>query len=95
MQKNLASSKNVDLEALRDEAFCMGSETLLAYMPNIVLKALRRTEEYVRQYMYLKDDEKKRLTSWIDRGNKYQLPFAHSITVKEHNGHTVTRASTS
>ena len=60
----------------------------MKYLPNMLLSCLRKTESYIKTFMYQDKSNQSRVKNWMDRGLKYHFPGAPNITVGNHEGAT-------
>ena len=86
VQKALLSDRDRNRKALSSEAYWVGSEESMKYLPNMLLSCLRKTESYIKTFMYQDKSKQERVKNWMDRGSKYHFPGAPNITVGVEEG---------
>ena len=86
VQKALLSDRDRNRKALSSEAYWVGSEESMKYLPHMLLSCLRKTESYIKTFMYQDKSKQERVKNWMDRGSKYHFPGAPNITVGVEEG---------
>jgi hypothetical protein len=90
VQKLLTVEGRLNRTMITSEAFWAGSEESTKFWPNMLLGCLRKTERYIKDFVYPKKNAKDRVMTWLERGLlKHHFPGAPHITVDHSAGYNV------
>ena len=90
VQKLLMTEGYLDRTTISSEAFWAGSEESTKFWPNMLLGCLRKTEKYIKDFVYRNKSSKDRVATWLERGvAKYHFPGAPHITVDSAVGYNM------
>ena len=81
---------HLDRTTISSEAFWAGSEESTKIWPNMLLGCLRKTEKYIKDFVYRNKSSKDPVATWLERGvAKHHFPGAPHITVDSAVGYNM------